>query len=151
MFHSRTLNHRINRIHERALRLAYNDYLSSFEFLLELDKSVTIHTRNLQSLSIEMYKIVNGLAPPIMSSVLPFNYNNRDLRAKSTFQAYNVKSAYNGMETISFRGPKAWELVPDHIKPSQSLSEFKYKIKEWKFTECTCRICKTYIQNIGFI
>ena len=108
--------------------MAYNDYLSSFESLLDLDKSVTIHTRNLQLLFIEMYKIVNGLAPPIMSNLLPLNCNNRDLRSKHTFQTYNVKSVYNGTETISFRGPMTWELVPNHIKASKSLSEFKSKI-----------------------
>ena len=47
MFHSKTLRHRINRIHarhERGLRLSYIDYISTFEHLLELDKSVTIHS-----------------------------------------------------------------------------------------------------------
>ena len=151
MFHSRMLNHRINRIYESALILAYNDYLSSFESLLDLDKSVTIHTTNLQLLPIEMCKIVNGLAPPIMSSLLPLNCNNRDLRSKRTFQTYNVKPVYNGTEIISFRGPMTWELVSNHIKASKSLSEFKSKIKQWKFTECTCRIYKTYIQNVGFV
>ena len=56
MFHSRTLNNRINRLHERALRLAYKDRKSSFEQLLYLDKSFTIHHRNLQKLAIAMYK-----------------------------------------------------------------------------------------------
>ena len=47
MFHSKHMNNRINHLHERALRIAYNDYLSSFQSLLEKDKSVTIHYRNI--------------------------------------------------------------------------------------------------------
>ena len=47
MFHSRSLNNRINHIHERALRIVYKDYYSSFEELLEKDKSFTIHERNI--------------------------------------------------------------------------------------------------------
>ena len=43
MFHSRELNNRINRIHERALRLVYQDNSLSFTELLEKDNSVTIH------------------------------------------------------------------------------------------------------------
>ena len=43
MFHSRTLNNRINNIHERALRLTYKDNQSSFKELLEKDSSVTVH------------------------------------------------------------------------------------------------------------
>ena len=31
MFHSRHLNNKINKIHERALRIAYKEYVSSFE------------------------------------------------------------------------------------------------------------------------
>ena len=34
MFHSRTLNNRINRLHERALRMVYQDSKSSIEELL---------------------------------------------------------------------------------------------------------------------
>ena len=34
MFHSRTLNNRINKIHERALRMVYNDNISTFDELL---------------------------------------------------------------------------------------------------------------------
>ena len=151
MFHSKTLNHRINRIHERALRLSYNDYTSTFEHLLELDNSVTIHVRNLQMLSIEIYKIVNGLAPNIMSNLLPINGQKWELRSENHFQMHNIKSVYNGMETISFRGPKTWQLVPDDIKASKSLNEFKTNIRKWKFNGCTCRICKRYIQHVGFI
>ena len=47
IFHSRIINNKVNRIHERCLRLLCGDKSSSFEKLLEQDKSVTIHTRNL--------------------------------------------------------------------------------------------------------
>ena len=69
MNHSRTLNNRINRIQERALRIVYNDRISKFNELLEKDKYVTIHSRNLQILATELYKVRNGLAPQIMNNV----------------------------------------------------------------------------------
>ena len=47
MFHSRKLNNRINHIHERALRLVYKDYISSFNELLLKNNSFRIHHRNL--------------------------------------------------------------------------------------------------------
>ena len=50
MFYSRELSNRINRIHERALRLVYQDNNLSFAELLEKDNSVTIHQKNLQVL-----------------------------------------------------------------------------------------------------
>ena len=41
MFHSRNLNNKINRLHERCLRAIYNDKTSSFEQLLENDSLYT--------------------------------------------------------------------------------------------------------------
>ena len=52
MFHSRTINNKINRLHERALRIVYSDFKSSFEGLLMKDNSFSIHERNIQSLAI---------------------------------------------------------------------------------------------------
>ena len=37
MFHSRTMNNTVNRIHERALRLVYSDHVSPFDELLKKD------------------------------------------------------------------------------------------------------------------
>ena len=51
MFHDRCVKTKINYIHERALRKAYQDRTSSFEELLITDNSVSIHQRNLQCLS----------------------------------------------------------------------------------------------------
>ena len=69
MFHSRKLNNRINRIHDRALRLIYQDNSLSFAELLEKDISVTIHQRNLQVLATEIFKLKNGLSPEIMKEL----------------------------------------------------------------------------------
>ena len=61
MFNSRKLNNRINNIHERALRIVYRDYESTFQQLLKQNKSVSIHQRNLQILATEIFKTKNGL------------------------------------------------------------------------------------------
>ena len=57
MFHSRELSNLINRIHERALRLVYQDNSLSFAELLENDNSVTAYQRNLQILPTKIFKL----------------------------------------------------------------------------------------------
>ena len=58
MCHSRTNNNKIKRLHERCLRIVYNDKQPSSNKLLKKDGSVSIHTRNIQILAPEMYKLV---------------------------------------------------------------------------------------------
>ena len=69
MFRSRTLNNKINHIHERALRTVYSVNLSFYE-LLDKDGSFMIHQRNVQSLASEIYKYLHGLSPAILSEIL---------------------------------------------------------------------------------
>ena len=60
MCHSRALSNKINRLHERCQRLTYHHKQLTFEELPEKEDSVSIHIRNLQTLAIEMYKVMNG-------------------------------------------------------------------------------------------
>ena len=84
MLHSRKLNNKINRMHEKCLCIVYNDNTSSYEGFLEIDNSVSVHHRNIQILATELYEIVNGLSPEIMKDVFPLNnypsYNTRNRR-----------------------------------------------------------------------
>ena len=43
MFHCRTMNNKINHLHERCLSIVYSDKTSSFEKLLGADRSVPRH------------------------------------------------------------------------------------------------------------
>ena len=53
-----------------------------------------------------------------MKNVFPDSRNPYNLRNRPEFQTANISSVYNGTETISFRGPKTWAVVPENIKMS---------------------------------
>ena len=116
MFHSRTLNNRTNKLHERALRLVYKNSTLTFEELLEMDNSFTIHHRNIQKLAIEIYEVINSDSPSIMKNVFPLTNNPYNLRSKNPFRTYNVHSVHYGTETISYIGSKSLALVHENIK-----------------------------------
>ena len=122
MFHSRKLNSWVNKLHERALRIVYQDYTSSFTELLEKDNSTTIHNRNIQLLVTELFKIKNGLWPPFMNKIFVENAEHYyDLRKKTEVKRNNVKMVYNGTETLTFLWPRIWEIVLDYIKKVAAL------------------------------
>ena len=62
-----------------------------------------------------------------------------------------VSSVKYGTETITSLGAKSWKILPNDYKELTSLSKFKSKTKNWETDECPCRLCKTYIQRVGFI
>ena len=71
-------------------------------------------------------------------------------RGTNDFVIPKVVTINRGIETMRFRGPKTWEIVPEYIKNSKSLSIFKEKIKHWKPTECNCRLCIEYVPGVGY-
>ena len=144
MFHSRTINNKINRLHERALRIVYSEFKSSFEGLLMKDNSFSIHERNIQSSAIEIYKFLNGLSPSFLNNVFHKNISN-------SYELQNHKNLYSrNPKTVSYIAPKIWSKVPETIKMNSSLESFKTKIRKWK-PECDCRLCTTYLHHVGFV
>ena len=152
MFHSRKLNNKINKLHERCLWIVYSDNTSSLEELLETDNSVSVQHQNIQVLATELYKIVNGLSPEIMKEVFPFNENTSyNTRNKTKFHSRSIESVTSGSKTLSHLAPKIWELVPVEIKNVDSVASFKRAIKKWKPINCPCRLCRTYVFQVGFV
>ena len=151
MCHNRTINNKINRLHERALRLVYKNKNLTFQELLDKDNTVTIHHKNLQKLAIEMYKVKTKTSPVPMQELFTEKIHQHDLRNKSIWERENVRTVKYGKETIKHLGPKTWFFVPNDIKEATSLIQFKNKIKKWKPNDCTCRLCKSYIFQLGFI
>ena len=150
MFHSRKLNSRINKLQERALRIVYRDNISSYSELLEKDKSVTVHQRNLQVLATEIFKPKIGINPEIMKEIFQFYESSYNLSNSSSLKRNSVKTVRYGTETVSHLGPIIWNLLPNEMKTIDSLHNFKMKIKEWTTDACPCRLCKTYISQVGF-
>ena len=151
MFYSRQLNQKINKIQERALRITYKDTESTFRDLLQKDCAVTIHTKNLQILMNEMYKTRNDLNPSFMQEIFRENTTHYNFRNNNEFIQPRVRSVNNGSESVRFKGPQLWQTLPLTIRNSESLCQFKTKIKNWYGENCQCRLCCTFVPNLGFL
>ena len=49
-----------------------------------------------------------------------------------------------------FLGHKIWDMVHSEMKQLESVNAFKREIKKWKPVNCPYRLCRPYIQNVGF-
>ena len=134
-----------NGLHERCLRITYIDKQSSFNELLQKDGSVSIHVRNLLVLATEMYKFSNNLSMPTMKDISPISKNPYNLRYNSQFSKPLLRTVWTENLDQTF-----WDLVTNSLKPIGDLS-FKQVSKKWKPENCLCRLCKVYVQNVGFL
>ena len=151
MFHSRRLNNRINHIHERASIIIYQDYKSSFKELPRKDSSLTIHQSNLKLLVTEMFKVKIGCTHDIKKKIFETDNRNYNCHHDFLIKRCNIRSVHYGNETASFIGPKIWDTLPSSCKDATSLRSFKVNLKRWIPKNCTWRLCKTYIQRVGFL
>ena len=150
MFCSIKVNRKINHIHERALRLVYNDYISSFDELLRRDNSVRIHHRNIQKVAIEMFNVKNHLCPEFLQSI--FCQKSSRTKSNAIFHRPNVNSVNNGEQSLRYFGPLVWDvLLPESIKNISDINAFKKKIREWVPDNCPCRLCRIFIPELGFV
>ena len=124
-------------------------YHLHFKTCLKKDNSVSIHHRIIQALAAEIFKVKNN-APEIMKELFAPKMSPYDLRNNS-FKRRRVNSVWHGSESVSYLGPKIWDLVPNEIKKSESLNTFKFKIKRWVPEGCLWRICKIYLAQLGFL
>ena len=81
-------------------------------------------------LATEMLKVKNNIALEIMKELLAPKMSLYDLRNNNSFKIRRVNSVRNGNESVTYLGPKIWDLVPNEIKEFESLNAFKFKITE---------------------
>ena len=98
MCHNRINNRKINRLHERYLRIIYNDKTSSFKILLEKDDFLII-IKDL--LIIEMFKTNRGILSSIMKGIFEPRVKHRyNLRCISQFFTPLLSTVFYGTENI---------------------------------------------------
>ena len=107
-------------------------------------------TKNLQILMTEMCKTRNGLNPSFMQEISCDNATYYNLCNNKEFLQTRMRSVNNGTESVRFKGPQLWQMLPPMIRNSQSLCQFKTKIQRWNGENCPCKLCRVFIPNLGF-
>ena len=100
---------------------------------------------------IEVFKTANNSNPSSMDEIIPQGsiiYNSRNT---DTFSLPMIHKVNHGTETIRYRGQRIWHSLPQEIKNSNSVEQFKNEIKSWSNEGCDCRLCRQYIPQLGFL
>ena len=157
MFNGRQISDKKKKPHERALRIVYNDTVTSLENLLVKDKSFAIHQKNIQSSAIEIYKAINNLSGGNLREFFIGNNHNCNLRSRSELSQSNVNTAFKGQSSISYFGSGLWNSIPYELRIASSYHIFRSEIENYAKINSPGRIeaintlvipVATYIFNI---
>ena len=90
---------------------------------------IKIFLFNIQSLVIEMFKVINNIAATIIEDLFT-TYHSYNFCSKSKFVVSSVRIVHNGQNAIPYYGSLIWNMIVSYIKYSEILGIFKGKIQK---------------------
>ena len=150
MFCYRGTMHKMNRIQERPLRSFFKNYKDDFQDLLRLSGDTSIHKRCMNSSLTEVYKYIHDLSTEIINEVFSTRVNIYNTLQLNAFETHIPTSNRYRLNLIPYKDKQLWNLFPENLKSSSSLTPFKNEIKLWECFNCPCNIRKSYVPNLGY-
>ena len=142
MFANKSSIDKILKIHKRTLQIVYDIYDESYENLLNRSDDISIHQKHLRYLGIKVCKPLTKLNPGFMWNFFERNHIPYNLRRGDLLLLPPAKSIRYGVNSLAFRGSLLWNNLPPQVKESQTLEEFKNRIKNLRSIHCTCTVCR---------
>ena len=121
---------------ERALRFVYEDYNISYEDLLNRAKLPSLHVRRIRSMAIETFKILNNIAPPVLSNLVQKRDSKYNFRYSNILQIPQINTTRYGHNSFRYAAPVLWNSLPDEFRSCTNFNQFKNLITFWNGVNC---------------
>ena len=129
MFCHKTTYLKMQKIHHKTLKVNYQSD-ASYDDLLQVSNSVSLHQRHLRFLLTKIYKSTGTLNPQFMLSYFKYREVPYNLRRGPVRFILSARSTIYGTNSVHFLGSLIWNKLPKLVKSSRSISEFKHVIKK---------------------
>ena len=96
----------------------------------------------MRTMAVETFKIINGIAPPVLDGLLNKRDNIYNFRYSNILQIPQVKTTKFGKNSFSYAAPVLWNSLPDQFRKEADFNQFKNLISCWNGTDCKCMACK---------
>ena len=140
---SSTSLRKIENMHKRALRFLLNDYVSSYEQLLQKSSKASLNLINYRVLCTEVFKTMIDLNSTYIKEISESSVSNK--RPVQNYKMNLVTPKANqvryGTKSLRSLAQKIWNSLPVSTKTSGNLESFKKLIQVWDGTSCKCCIC----------
>ena len=140
MFCGRKNFTKLEKLQERALRFVFNDFESSYEYLLQKGNFLSLSSYRLYFLGIEVFKSKMKMNPTYINNLFEERTLSYNLRDSNKFKQSRFNTIKYGFKSFSYYGPKLWNELPIDIKESENLQVFKTRLKKWCYTADSKRL-----------
>ena len=141
MLRRKTFYSKIEKYHHKTLKVIY-DVDDSYNNILSHSNYVSIHQRRHQFLVTEIFKSIFQINPEFMRSFFKLKKLSYNLRKGPILNVPRTQSTYYSTNAFHFGGCVVWSNPPAEIKSSNSVFEYKIKIKNLGHIDCGCLICR---------
>ena len=122
---------KLEKLQERALRFVYDDYVSSYDDLLDRAKIPSLKLRRIKTMAIEAFKIVHGIAPPCLHDCLTLTENRYNFRYTNILQVPQVRTTTYGKKSFKYAAAVLWNNFPEEFRKTNNFNHFKSLVAHW--------------------
>ena len=108
---------------------------------------MSIHQKHLRALAAEIYKSLVDINQDFIKPYFKIKGMPYNLRNGYALKLPSTNSTYYGINSVLFRACLLWNQLQLSINQSQSLREFRSKMKALRNIVCICKICRTRFCN----
>ncbi len=121
---------RLEKVQERAVRLIYNDKVSSYDDLLQRARVPSVLVRWQRVLATEVFKALKGISPPYIQDMFKQKDVPYNLRASKIIIQPKCNTVKHGTNSLTYQGSKLWNSLPEYVKNAESVNQFQSLIEK---------------------
>lgn len=132
---------KVEKVQERSLRYVFNDFVSSYNSLLERSNKSHMYINRIRIILQYVFKVISGDVPMYLIDMYKKDESSRNTRCYVKLLQPKFKSFTHGFNSVGYQGSRIWNSLPNDIKESTTYNKFKSNISKWKASACQCTIC----------
>ena len=123
-------NSKLEKIQERALKIIYRDYESTYEELIVNSNSSTLLNSRLRLMICEVLKCINNENPPCVNNLIEIKDINYSLRNALRIHQPKKNTTTHGLRSFAYTAAKLWNDQSIIIDNNTKLPSFKIFIND---------------------
>ena len=117
-------------LNKRALRIVFNDKVSSYQQLLHKSEGATLYNRRIQNMLITIYKCLNyDSFPKYLKDMYTLRQSRYSFRKTYILSLCKPVTTTYGLHSFRYFASKNWNSLPNNVRSESTLSNFRRLLK----------------------